>query len=233
MPPDERGRGPFSSALGLTLRREARPDVGAVISHPQDAVVLKLFPVHLVLSSYQVAGLAGLSEGAAKESVKRLFRLGFLDRLLTGVTPPLYALGEAGANLFGAWRREWDAASAFRLAAANQLCLALKRVWPELDWKAGPGLGAAAKFSRKEREYWVLAPRCGEAARAISSLKLFPQGFRVIVVAGDENLAAEIAGACPAAQARYTWDVLLKDGPPVFYRWNGAGLEEAERFEAA
>lgn len=233
MAADERGRGPFSSALGLTLRRESRPDVGAVVSHPQDAAVLKLFPVHLVLSSHQVAGLAGLSEGTAKESVKRLFRLGFLDRLLTGAAPPLYALGEAGANLFGAARRSWDAAAAFRLAAANQLCLAMKRVWPDLEWKAGPGLGATARLSRGEKEYWVLAPRCGEAARAAMALRVFPPASRVIVVAGDRDLAAEIACACPAAPARYTWDVLLKDGPPVFYRWNGAGLEEAERFEAA
>lgn len=228
-------RGPFSVVGGIEFVREERPDLGAVIAHPQDGLVLNLFREFEVLTSHQVMELGRLTEGAAKESVKRLFRLGYLDRLVTGRTPPLYTLGEAGARLFGVWEKEWDVVAAFRTVAANQLCAALRRTGEVRNWEVGAKGRATARFTWNDREYWVLAPRCGagEVAWAASVLNVFPPAFRVIVVCGDEEVAARVAPAGRGPQVRYTWDALLKEGPVVLYRWAGGSLEEAEHVGAA
>ncbi|MGB9886495.1 MAG: hypothetical protein ACPLRW_05795 [Moorellales bacterium] len=219
----------------MELRREFRPDLGAVVAHPQDGAVLGLFRTFGVLTSHQAAELAGLSGAAAKESVKRLFRLGYLDRLVTGRTPPLYAAGEGAARLFGIWRKDWDVVTAFRTVAANQLCAALMRTGKVENWEVGAKGRATARFTRAGREYWVLAPRCGpmEVAWAASVLSVFPPAFRVIVVCGDEGVASRVAPAARGEAVRFTWDALLKEGPVRLFRWGTGRLEEAELVGAA
>lgn len=221
--------GPFSRPQGVFLRRESRPDFGAVVAHPQDGVVLDLFRGLRVLSSAQVAELSGLSHRAARSSVSRLFALGYLDRLCAGSAPPLYVLGKAGSSLFRVWPEEWDAPSAFRLAAANQLFLSLRRAWGDFEWRTRPGLGAEAGFARAGKEYLVFAPRCGEGRRFAPFLRAVPAGTRVLVVAGDRETALSAASSASSGSLRFTWDALLKNGAPVFYRWDGRRLEEAER----
>ncbi|WP_157109865.1 hypothetical protein [Thermanaeromonas toyohensis] len=176
---------------------------------------------------------AALALRAGREKVRaalsKLVRWGYLDRLVTGCTPPLYTLGPEGSRVLRLPLEEWDAPRAFRLVMAHQLYLRLPEIF---EYRADPGSGWDALLEVKGIQYPVVCPRAGEAEvdRCVLVLGLVPEGSRPVVVAATEDEAVRVASRIRAGlQARYVWDDLLREEEFFFYRWTGSRLEPSEK----
>lgn len=225
--------GPFSGDWQgrIAFRRQsAGRSRGAVLTSEADGRIVCCLRHLKVLSRHQLAALASLGQERAKRSCARLFRLGFLDRLVTDRTPPLYVLGPTALHLLNQPDETWDVLRAFRLAAANQLWLGL-RGWAD-TYHVEPHLGLTASFTRGGKRFGVLCPRLWPGdidwCRDLAALA----DDKLVIVAGDGRQAAELARLLPVEfPVRFTWDALLADGRPVFYRRRGRKLEPAEEVD--
>lgn len=214
--------GPFSGVPdgNLPMRRVSAGRSYGTVTSPEAARVMRTVVQCKVLSRRQVAALAQLGDDGAKKAVDRLFRLGFLDRLETPGTPPLYVAGPEAVKRFSLVPEEWDILRALRLAAAAQLYLRFRERWPGADYRPEPHLGLTASMALGSQEYGVLCPRlwpgdvpwCQEMAEAL------PTDARLIVVAGDGEQARELARLLPDLPLRFTWDVMLGDGLRLWRR---------------
>jgi len=228
---DARTLGPFAGdpSGDLSLSRESRGrSFGHVLSE-QAAEVLRVVARCRVLSRNQIALLTRLSHHAVSRITDRLFRLGFLDRLVTGQTPPLYVIGPEGAALLGSLSEDWNPLRAFRLAAAAQLYIAM-RGWrfPDAQYHPEPHEALTALISAGLTDYGVLAPRLwpGEVAATKQLADLYPEDGRLIIVAGSEDQGKELARVIPPhVNVRFTWDALLTGGTPAFFARRGKDLE--------
>lgn len=209
------------------VRVESRGITCAEVLHESDGRICELALGLRVLTRAQAASVVGQNCRAA---VARLYALGFLDRLVTGSTPPGYCPGPELRRRRGLVLGAFTALRFLRLVAATQLWLCL----PGGSWKAEPHLGFQARWEYREAVFWVIAPRVWplEVEWFRENAGFLPEGERVLVVAGTPQLAEECARACPEhVDARYTWDrALLQPGEPVrFWALARSGLAEAER----
>lgn len=229
---DTRAIGPFAGdpSGDMALTRETRGRSFGYVLSEQAAEVLKAVACFRVLSRNQAALVTRLSQQVVGRAADRLFRLGFLDRLVTGRTPPLYVLGPEGVALLGSTQNEeWNPLRAFRLAAAAQLYVALKG-WrlSDAQYHPEPHQALTAIISAGLVDYGVLAPRLwpGEVATTKQLADLFPEDGRLIVVAGSEEQGRELARVIPPhLSVRFTWDALLV-GAPTFFERRGTHLEK-------
>lgn len=222
------GLGPFSGEPSglLPLRVSSRRFQGPLaLSGRADPEVLAHFHRARVSSRAQVSLAVPGSAGA----VKRLHLAGYLLKLETGRTPPLYAISSAASG-----RGEiYDALSVLKLAASCQLYLCLRYFWREVDYRAGVHPLFVSRLCFSGVSYWVLCPRVwpGELDSASQDLECVPEGERVIAVCGSKDLASELARISrPSCMVRYVWDkALVPGGPVALYAAYGRSLIEAEK----
>jgi hypothetical protein len=183
-------------------------------------------------SRNQISEYTGLSHQSLKKSIPRLCRLGYIDRLETGKTPPLYMLGPESLRMFRIKAEEWHILKAFRIAAANQLYLKMREIWPDMEYTVEPHQGLTAEIMKKEVKYGIISPRIwpGEVDWCRDMVELAPEEARIIIVAGSRTLAEECARVIKAARPlRFTWDGILKE-KAVFCKKKGNILIAAENF---
>lgn len=203
-----------------------------IITSESDATILKALIMFKSASRNQISEYTGLSHQSLKKSIPRLCRLGYIDRLETGKTPPLYMLGPESLKMFNMKADEWHILKAFRIAAANQLYLKMYEVWPDLEYTAEPHQGLTALIRKKDTEYGIIAPRIwpGEVDWCRDMVELAPDDVRIIIVAGSKTLAEECARVIKEPRPlRFTWDGILKE-KAVFYQKKGNMLIAAENF---
>lgn len=224
--------GPFSRAF-YELRRESNKNRGGVISSKLEVGLVELAGKWKVYTGHQAALALGADRSKVRAALSRLVRLGYLDRLVTGSTPPLYTLGEEGSRVLRMPLEEWDAVRAFRLVMVHQLYLRLPEIFEN---RADPGNGWDGLLQVKGVEYPVLCPRAGEAEveRCLLILGLLPEGSRPVVVAAAAEEAEEVASRMKSGlEARFVWDELLGSDTFFFYRWTGSRLEPSEEVSGA
>ncbi|MHB8927827.1 MAG: hypothetical protein ACYC9Q_09260 [Bacillota bacterium] len=229
---DARTCGPFAGdpSGDMALTRETRGRSFGYVLSEQAAEVLRAVARFRVLSRNQAAVVTCLSQHVVTRATDRLFRLGFLDRLVTGRTPPLYVLGPEGVALLGSTQSgDWNPLRAFRLAGAAQLYTAMKG-WrfSDAQYYPEPHQALTAIISAGLLDYGVLAPRLwpGEVATTKQLADLFPEDGRLIVVAASEEQGRELARVItPHLNVRFTWDPLLV-GTPTFFERRGTHLEK-------
>lgn len=226
------GTGPFSGdpngSMKATYHTHGR-SYGLVTSE-SDAEILKALTILKAASRHQLSELLGLSNHSLKKSIPRLSRLGFIDRLETGQTPPLYILGPESRALFKQKSEEWHILKAFRIAAANQLYVKLWRIWPDMKYKVEPHQGLTAQIKSGGAEFGIIAPRLwpGETSWARDMAELAPDEVRLLIVAGSRAYAEECARIIKTPRPiRFTWDGILKDNVK-FYKKAGNKLISAE-----
>ena len=233
MCPGDDGPGPFSGdASGLMeVRIESRGITCSELLYEVDGRVTALALGLRVVTRAQAGRLFGLR---CKEAMTRLYRLGFLDRLVTGKTPPGYCPGPELRRRRPVILGAFTAPRFLRLVAAGQLWLSLPG---GSSWKAEPLLGFQGRWEYGGAVFWVIAPRVWplEVEWFRENIGFLPEGERVIVLAGTRRLAEECAAVCPAhVEARYVWDRVVKPGVPVrFWALGRGGLEEAEELPPA
>ena len=219
-------RGPFSGdpSGGMELRVFSAGRTRARLVHRADMLACEVVAGLHVATRAQVAAVLG---GPSREVVSRLFRLGFLDRLETGRTPPAYAPGPVLRRRRGMDLGLFTPERFLRQVAASQLYLAL----PGGEWRSEPRPGFQARWDCAGRVIWVACPRewPHEVAwfrRVVGSLR---EGEEVLVVAGTPALAAECARACPlGVRAYWTWDrAVVPGGPLRVWAWDGEEMVPA------
>lgn len=149
-----------------------------------------------------------------------LCRFGFVSKLETKRTPPLYALGPDGSTMLRVPKREWTVPEAFRVAAANQLYVRL--AGEVRDWVTEPHAGLNARFTSDGLSFGVLAPRLwpGELDWCRTLLELSDEPAHVVVAASEEQ-AEELARLLPRKGVLcFTWDALLAS-PEAFGLYAG------------
>lgn len=201
-----------------------------IVTSESDAKILRALAHLKAASRNQLRALLDLSDHSLKKSIPRLCSLGFIDRLETGRTPPLYMLGPESLALFGKKGEEWHILKAFRIAAANQLYVALKYVWPDIQYQVEPHQGLTALIKYGSAEFGIIAPRVwpGETSWAKNMAELAPDEVRVLIVAGSKTYAEECARIIKSSRPiRFTWDRIIKDGAK-FYKKAGNKLAIAE-----
>lgn len=217
-----RTTGPFSGVPDGTLpmRRVSAGRSYGTVTSPEAARVMRTVVRCKVISRRQIAALAQLGEDGAKRALDRLFRLGFVDRLETARTPPLYVPGPEALKRFSLVPEEWDILRALRLAAAAQLYMRLRERWPDAEYRPEPHLGLTASMALGSQEYGVLCPRLwpGDVSWCREMAEALPSDARLIVVAGDGEQARELARLLPDIPLRITWDVMLCDGLRLWRR---------------
>jgi len=224
-------RGPFSgdASGSMEIRVESRGITCAELLYPADAAACDLVAGLHVATRAQVACVLG---GPSRDVMSRLFALGYLDRLVTGRTPPGYCPGPELRRRRGIYLGAFTVQRFLRQVAASQLYLAL----PGGEWRSEPHLGFQARWDYAGRSFWVICPREWplEVAWFRENVGFLPEGERVLVVAGTPRLAAECARACPPhVHVRYTWDkAVVPGGPLVFWGWDAGELVEADRLPA-
>ncbi len=226
------GTGPFSGEPSGLMKANivsCGRSYGIVTSE-SDAKILRALMHLKAASRNQLSEFLDLSDHSLKKSIPRLCRLGFIDRLETGRTPPLYMLGPESLALFGKKSEEWHILKAFRIAAANQLYVTLKCVWPDIEYHVEPHQGFTALIKYGNVEFGIIAPRVwpGETSWARDMAELAPDEVKVLIVAGSKTYAEECARVIKSARPiRFTWDGILKDGAQ-FYKKAGNKLILAE-----
>ncbi len=224
--------GPFSGEASGLLKANivSHGRSYGLVTSESDAEILKTLVFLKAASRYQIGQLLGLSANSLKSSIPRLCRLGFVDRLETGKTPPLYFLGPEGKVLFKQKSEEWHILKAFRIAAANQLYIMLKHIWPDMEYTVEPHQGLTAQIKSGDVEFGVIAPRVwpGETIWVRDMAELAPDELRLLVVAGSRGYAEESARVIKTQRPiRFTWDGVLKSCVR-FYRKSGNRLALAE-----
>jgi len=228
------GRGPFSGDPEgcLSLTKESAGRSHGMITSDEQARVLSVIGTVKIASKAQIRAMTGLSEKACDRIIRLLFGLGFLDRLVTGRSPPLYAAGPEAEAQYGLKRERWDVLNAFRLAAATQFYAEMSKVFEGIEYVPVPDLSLTALMRLNGREHGVLAPRCwpGETVWFSEAAAGFVEPLHVIVIAGSEELARETARLTAYERIRFTWDAALY-GRIQLYRKGVRGiLEPAETF---
>lgn len=233
--PLHEGTGPFSGAADglMPARIVSYGRSYGIITSESDAKVLKALALLKAASRHQIGEYTGLSQHALKTSMPRLLRLGFIDAIETGRTPPIYMLGPEGLILFKKKPEEWHVLKAFRIAAANQLFLKLRPVLgADVSYEVEPHQGLTASIKAGDTEFGVIAPRVwpGEVDWCRDMVDIAPEEVRLVIVAGSKLLAEECCRVIKSPRPiRFTWDGLLKDGA-VFYKKKGNILIPAENF---
>lgn len=222
--------GPFAGEPSgvLSLVREGRGRSRAYLTGERDVDIVKTTAALKVVSRSHLASLLGLGEGS-KKTVERLFRLGFLDRLVTGRTPPLYVLGVEGRAYLHARNDEWDVLRVLRIAAANSFWVRFREARPDAEWKVEPHLGLTASFKLGENSFGILAPRLwpGDVDWCRKLAALVPESGRLVVLAASRGQAEELSRVLSVrCSVRYTWD---RDSL-TFYRAYRGCLEPGENF---
>lgn len=229
--PKQGRAGPFSACPPeLTLRRETKGYYGRPIVTTESGVaIINAIRKYKVLSKYQISLLTGFRR-ATEQGLTVLHSLGYVDRLVTDHTPPLYCAGPAMKARFGLPAERWVLPDTFRVVAANQLFaqLSAQKKPYDCDILIGPGITAILRMN--EREYTILAPReePSEVDWCLTCIGALKLSTRVIVVAGSKETATEIASdlySRIAPPIRYTWDEALKDDIR-FYKYAGRFEEE-------
>lgn len=230
------GTGPFSGAADGLIMPAKIISYGrsyGIITSESDARVLRALALLKAASRHQITEYTGLSRQALKTSMPRLLRLGFIDAIETGKTPPIYMLGPEGLILFRKKAEEWHVLKAFRIAAANQLFLKLRLVLgDEINYEVEPHPGLTASIRAGETEFGLIAPRVwpGEVDWCRDMVDIAPEDVRLVIVAGSKTLAEECCRVIKSPRPiRFTWDGLLKNGA-VFYKKKGNFLVQAEDF---
>lgn len=226
------GTGPFSGEASGNMKAEiiTHGRSYGVITSESDAAILKALLVLKAASRNQLIELLSLSGHSLKKSIPRLCRLGFIDRIETGKTPPLYMLGPEGRALLKQRPEEWHILKAFRIAAANQLYMKLRNVWSDMEYRVEPHQGLTASISVGDTEFGVIAPRVwpGETNWARDLADLAPDDVRLLLICGSRTMAEECSRVIKSARPiRYSWDGLLRD-EVRFYKKSGNGLASAE-----
>lgn len=204
--------GPFSGDPGgMSLRLSSRPFRDASCLHgPKDPQVLSFLREALAASAWQVSKAVGVSP----DTVRRLWGSGFLIRLETGKTPPLYALSPS----FSGRAFEWDVLTAIKLAASCQLWLCLRKAWPGSRYVPLPNPVYTALVSWRGTDFWVVCPRIfpGQVDSSRDDIEAAPPESRVVVVAGSRELAEEVCRVSePPVPVRFVWDRILVPGETV------------------
>jgi hypothetical protein len=227
--PVEEEQGPFAGEPSgqMQLRQERRGRSFAMLSGNNDEAILHKVAELKTASRHHIASLLGLTRASSTRTMRRLHTLGFLDKLTTGVAPPLYTLGVEGRRVLGVPQEEWDVLRCLRLAAANSFWVKFQRIRPEAKWLLEPHLGLTASLTIGKTDLGILVPRLwpGDLDWCKKLAVLIPDNARLIVLAATRSHAEEIARvisvACPV---RYTWD----RAELRFYCATYGALEEAE-----
>jgi hypothetical protein len=222
--------GPFSSAEGRTLSRESRGyyDRPIVTTRAGIAAVEAVLK-YKALSRSQVAMLTGYTT-AVEPTLRTLWNLGYLDRLVTGKTPPVYCAGPALRARRGLRKEDWRLPDAFRLVAANQLAAVLASKKVSFGYEVGAEACVTAMLTIGDKPYVLLAPRLypGEEQWCRDAINTHDNDARIIVVAATEDQAADISDYIydVGPQVRFTWDAVLKDRAAFFRREKTFVLEK-------
>lgn len=181
-------------------------------------------------TTWEIARLAGLGDGAARAALRRLLRLGWVDRYTLHGVPPVWTMSPEAALRAGVeeWPTEaWTADALVRHAGAVLVGLWARRRWPGSLWRA-----AGPRVEWRGRTYRVLCARRwpGETEKAVATLSQSPPDASWIVVASDRAQAQRIAAdLARPARLRITWDEALvrrlASGWP-FWRVAGGSLVE-------
>lgn len=228
------GRGPASAARRrvapfagvatglLPMRRETRGRSFAVVPSERAAEVIGLVARLKALARWQIVHLLRLR---SDKVIRTLYLTGYLDRLTTAETPPVYVLGPESLALLGRGDEVWDVLRMLRLVAANQLYLRLRCGWPDLEYELEPHLGVTAYLRLGGREYSLLCPRVwpGDSIWCREMVALLPADAFAIILAGSEETAWELARIVPAdgPVLRFLWDGLLCDPDPALRARDG------------
>lgn len=220
--------GPFSVAEGRTLQRETKGYYQkAIITTRVGSAIAEAVLKYKVLSRSQAAHMTG-HHAAVEQTVKVLCTLGYLDKLVTAGTPPLYCAGPALRAKFGLRKDDWALPDAFRLAAANQAATRLKAKSVPFGYEVADDASATAYVTLNDRRYVLIAPRIypGEEDWCHQAVYTYESDSRVIVVAATEEQARAIAEYSfdVGPQVRFAWDAEMRDRV-AFYR------DEGNRFE--
>lgn len=216
--------GPFSGLYEYRKRGGGYSGGTVIVSSGKDAAVLEALKACGVMSAYQLKLYLGVRE---LNSMAGLARRGLVDVYESGKTPPLYALGPAGADLLGVPYRVYRGLEVCRLAAANQLWVWLRKVWPDAEWDV---CGGYPLLVRRGIVYVVAAPRY-RVGEGVYLAGAYAAGERVLVIMAHGDQYRELPLPSDPGRVRYTWDNLLKEGVR-FYKLEGSRLVEDAVFSA-
>lgn len=225
-------RGPYSSIEGKTLSRESRGYYERVIITTRAGTkIVEAVLKYKVLSRSQVSLITSHTQ-AVEPTLRTLWTIGYLDKLVTGRTPSLYCAGPAMRSKYGLRKEEWRLPDAFRLAAANQLPAILESKKVPIGYEASQDAAGTAVLTLGEKQYVILSPRIhpGEEQWCHEAIYTYTADAKVIVIAATEAQAAEISEYLYDAgpQVRFTWDALLKDRAAFFRREGKSFVLEKE-----
>ncbi len=216
--------GPFSNPC-CEIKRESYRGNGLVNSEVE-AAVIRLAGRLKIISRSQVEIVLKINGNRVSKIIKRLVGWGYLDKLVTRETPPLYVLGPEGRRVIKSPYEEWDIIRAFRLIMANQLALRL----PQFEYTPEPGPGVTGLLRLDGLEYPLYCPRLGDEEWCKITTGLLPEKSRPIIVAATDEqavkLAEEIRYDLPV---RFLWDDLLVEEEFCFYRLEKGTLKPAEK----
>ncbi|MGI9862722.1 hypothetical protein SDD30_15200 [Moorella naiadis] len=216
--------GPYSNPCCEIKRESCRGN--GLINSENEAAAVKLAGRLKIISRNQAEIAIGINGEKLGRVFKRLWGWGYLDRLTSGATPPLYVLGPEGRKALQAPREEWDALRAFRLVMANQLHLRL----PQFDYEPEPGPGVTGLLKLNGVEYPVYCPRLGDEEWCKVVTDLLPEKSRPVIVAATKEMAVKLAKVIRFdLPARFVWDDLLADSEFCFYRREKGVLVPAEK----
>lgn len=222
--------GPFSVAEGKTLARESRGYCeNAIITTRAGVAVAEAILKYKLLTRSQLSMLTGYTR-AMKPTLKVLWQLGYLDRLVTGQTPPVYCAGPVMRAKYGLRKEEWRLPDAFRLVAANQLAAVLASKKVPFGYEVRTDASATATLTLGNRSYVLLAPRLylNEEQWCRDAINTHGIDARVIVIAASPEQAEDISDYVydVGPEVRYTWDAVLKDRAAFFRREKTFVLEK-------
>lgn len=216
--------GPYSNPCCEIKRESCRGN--GLINSEVEAAVIKLAARLKIISRSQAEIAIGINGEKIRRIFNRLWRWGYLDRLVSGVAPPLYVLGPEGRKIMKAPREEWDTVRAFRLVMANQLHLRLS----QFDYEPEPGPGVTGLLRLNGMEYPVYCPRLGDEDWCRIVTDLLPKESRPVIVAATKEMAGRLAETIRVdLPVRFVWDDLLANSEFCFYRREKGVLVPAEK----
>lgn len=224
------GGGPFSIAEGRTLTRETRGFYhDAIVTTEAGVAIVEAVLKYKVLTHSQVAMITGYAQ-APKRTLKVLWQIGYLDRLVTGKTPPVYCAGPVMRMRYGLRKEEWRLPDTFRLVAANQLAALLTAKKVPFEYEVGMEASVTATITIAGRPYVLLAPRLynNEEQWCRDAINTHSHSERIIVIAATAEQAEDVSDYVydVGPQVRYTWDAVLKDRAAFFRREKTFVLEK-------
>lgn len=204
--------GPFGKE-GISYNHTKGKWNGQLLLEASGAKIMKTLAICGVLTKNQAIMLSGC--GKNRRSIfQRLVEKGYLDSYEAEQSPKLFSLSEKGAEEMGVPYRTWDTGGLLRLAAANQLWIQIKDVWPGATWSTH---GETPVIERSGIRFAVIAPRVGHVDRMLALMFLNKCMDRVLIVAVEQAHALELAYNCPPGRmVRYTWDSELRDGVSIY-----------------